>query len=83
MELSLQEELAARAIGTEAVKYLCQEETLQKITAEVNSQALRTLEKIREILNDDSLSDPECFHRIEAVVNALESSGIDTTRHDW
>ena len=62
MELTVQEELAAQAIGQEA---------------------MRALEGIRRILNDDALDDPECFQRIASILTALEESGIFTTRHDW
>ena len=38
--------------------------------------ASRALLKIRDILADDTLSDPECFHRIEAIVSLMEDLGI-------
>lgn len=82
-ELTAQEELAAQAIGLEAMRYLKQEETVKRIAAETNSRAMRALEGIRRILNDDSLEDPECFQRIESILTALEDYGIFTTRHDW
>ena len=42
------------------------------------------LGRIREILADDSLDDPECFQRIEKIVCELESIGVDCgTRHDF
>ncbi|WP_297982956.1 hypothetical protein [uncultured Oscillibacter sp.] len=56
---------------------------MRKLVSETISRALRTPEKIRKILNDDSLNAPACFHRVEAVVKILESNGIETTRHDW
>ena len=44
----------------------------------------RTLWKIREILADDTLEDPECFQRIEAIVSLLEDMGISCGgRHDF
>ena len=44
-------------------------------------QALR---KIRDILADDTLDDPACFARIEAIVSLLEDLGIDCgERHDF
>lgn len=82
-ELTAQEELAAEAIGLEVMRYLKREETVKRIAAEANSKAMRALEGIREILNDDSLEDPECFQRIESILTALEDAGIFTTRHDW
>lgn len=82
-ELTAQEELAAEAIGLEVMRYLKQEETVKKIAAETESKAMRALEGIRRILNDDGLEDPECFQRIKSILSALEDAGIFTTRHDW
>lgn len=46
--------------------------------------ASRALLKIRDILADDTLSDPECFHRIEAIVSLMEDLGISCGgRHDF
>lgn len=83
MELTAQEELAARVIGIETMKYLRQEEVLKKIILATDSEALRALEKIRCILEDEALDDPQRFRQIEAVVNVLETSGIGTVCHDW
>lgn len=83
MELTAQEELAAQAIGLEAMRHLKQEETVKRIAAETESKAMRALEGIRCILNDDALDDMECYQRIAAILAALEESGIFTTRHDW
>jgi len=50
------------------------------------SEALcyQALCRIRAILDEDSLSDGECFERIEAIVMALENIGMDGgSRHDF
>jgi len=83
MELSIEEEFAARAIGKEALKYLKQTWTPERLHREAESRAVKALEEIRRVLNDDVLDDPECFQRIEAILNAMESNGIYSTRHDW
>ena len=82
-ELTALEELEARAIGLEAMRYLKQGETVKRIAAETDSRAMRALEKIRSVLNDDSLEDPECFQRIEAILTALEDYGVFPSRHDF
>ena len=82
MELTVQEELAAQAIGQEAMRYLKQEETVRRIAAETESKAMRALEGIRRILNDDALDDPECFQKIEKILTVLESNWLGSTRHD-
>ena len=50
----------------------------------LESKAIETLGRIRAILADDALDDPECFDRIERIVCELESIGIDCgARHDF
>ena len=40
--------------------------------------------QIRDILTDTTLSDPECFDRIEKIVCVLEELGSDAgSRHDF
>ena len=39
--------------------------------------------EIKAILDDDTLEDPECFHRIDAMVGAFGAKGLYTPRHDW
>lgn len=57
---------------------------LPETAARLESGAIETLGRIRSILADDSLDDPECFRRIEAIVCELESVGIDCgARHDF
>ncbi len=83
MELSCYEELAAQTIGHEVLKYVKEAEIFKGLELKTESKALQVLEEIRCVLNDTSLDDPECFHRIEAIVNTMETNGIHTTRHDW
>ena len=46
--------------------------------------ASRALRNIQKILADDTLDDPECFHRIEAIVSLLEDMGLFCGgRHDF
>ena len=46
--------------------------------------ASRALRSIQEILGDDTLDDPKCFHRIEAIVSLLEDMGLSCGgRHDF
>ena len=49
----------------------------------VSDASSRALRKIRDILADDTLDDPACFARIEAIVSLLEELGINCGRgHD-
>ena len=50
----------------------------------VAMQCYQTLCKIREIVQDSTLDNKECFERIERIVCALEEIGADGgTRHDF
>ena len=47
----------------------------------VSDASSRALLKIRDILADDTLDDPACFARIEAIVSLLEDLGIGCGDH--
>ena len=49
----------------------------------VESACYQTLRKIRAVLDDDTLNDAACFQKMEAIVGALESIGIRSSRHDF
>lgn len=50
----------------------------------VESICYQALKKIKAIIEDDSLDDPECFMKIEQIVCALENIGSSGgTRHDF
>jgi len=49
----------------------------------VDGTCYRALKTIRAILDNDSLDDPTCFKKIEAVVTLLGEYGIFTSRHDF
>jgi len=50
----------------------------------IEMQCYQVLERIKAIIKDDSLEDPECFDRIEEIVCALEDIGINCGgRHDF
>lgn len=82
MGLSFKDELYARAIGWKVLDYLRHEHP-GEVAGEIEGAALRILEKIQIILNDETLDDPECFHRIELIVKTFYANGLSTNRHDW
>lgn len=44
----------------------------------------QTIEKIYQIVSDETLEDPECFRKIEEIVCAFEELGIGGGgRHDY
>ena len=77
-----------REILTEALSWQRAEVTFPDLhldaRALVELKCCQALEKIRDIVQDDSLSDPACFEKIEAIVTALEEAGSGGgNRHDW
>ena len=45
--------------------------TPAQLLAAMDSAALETLQAIRDILEDDTLEDPECVQRIDAIFSAF------------
>ena len=41
------------------------------------------MQKIREILEDDSLTDADCFEKIEQILCIFEEHCIGVSRHDF
>lgn len=83
MNDSVFDELFAYLIGREGLKYFKNEEHLSRLIQNVELDALRTLDQIKLILNDETLNDPECFQKIEAIVEIFHKNGLSTFRHDW
>jgi len=82
MGLNIEEEFAAQAIGAEALKYLKEAWTPEKLALAAEGRAVKALEDIRRVLDDRALDDPACFHQIQAILNVLEEHDIYSTRHD-
>ena len=50
----------------------------------VESHCYQVLQKIKAIIEDDTLEDVECFMKIEEIINALEEIGsTGGNRHDF
>ena len=50
----------------------------------IEGECFRAIQKIKDILADDTLEDPECFYKIEEIICALEEIGSDGgNRHDF
>ena len=79
---SISEALFTQAIGADVVNYIrgCDPNAFAK---PMETEAIRLLEKIRQILNDPDLDDSTCFLRIDAIVSAFWQSGIPVDRHDF
>lgn len=62
------------------VKIVLDRETVEQI----NWDCFSALSRIRALLADNSMDDPECFERIERIVCEMESLGLDCGgRHDY
>jgi hypothetical protein len=50
----------------------------------VEQECYKALKKIKAIIEDDSLDDPECFQKIEEIVCTFEDLGSGgSLRHDF
>jgi hypothetical protein len=84
MSLPIAESLYAQILGWELLNHLKDEESnFSRRIDEIDSRALRILEEVRAILNDDTLDDPECLERIDRIVSLYYKNDIDTSRHNW
>ena len=43
---------------------------------------MRVLSEIKQVLDDPSLDDPECFYRIDSIVDVFYQAGLSTRRHE-
>ena len=65
-------------------KYLSSSNFDETIPEMVERECFKALKKIKEILEDDSLSDEECFLKIEEIVCVFEARGSNAgNRHDF
>ena len=83
IKMDLYKEILAQALTYGEVKITFPGEAydLAKI---VEGECYKALEKIKAIIQDNSLSDKECFMKIEEIVDVLESVwGSGGNRHDF
>lgn len=82
MEQDLSRAMYENAIGKLVVDYLESLGTAE-LPSLAESSALKLIAGIKAILDDGALEDPECFQRIDALVDAFHAWNIPTVRHDW
>lgn len=81
--MELYEEIIIHALEKRQISLaaLAQTAYMEKI---VEGVCYRTLRRIKEIVEDDSLTDEACFWKIEEIVMTLEQIGSDGgARHDF
>ena len=76
-------ELCAKAIGEQVMNYV--EALVRDSLADLaEREAVVALCKIKAILDDESLDDPNCALRIDAIVRVFHDAGLSTDRHwEW
>ncbi len=81
MELSV--EILAHLLSQENAQLIFPDLGL-KVKDIIEMKCYQTLCRIREIVQDDTLDDRECFDRIERIICAFEAVGSDGgSRHDF
>mgnify|MGYP000274759265 CR=1 FL=1 len=81
--MELYKEILTKVFATKEVKITFSD--LQIDPKEiVEMQCYRVLQKIKTVIQDDSLTDNECFMKIEEIVGIFETLGSNGgTRHDF
>ena len=74
------ESFYAQSLGRELIKWV-REYDPHLFSLQINTDAVLLLKEIQRILDDETLDDPECFYRIDAIISAFHRAGLDTTRH--
>lgn len=73
MSAPIEDELYARSLGWEVLRYLRQNEhDPQRIGQDAEYSPVRMLEQIRQILDDNTIEDPECLEKIRQMLNELD-----------
>ena len=49
----------------------------------IEKQCYKALLQIKNIVDDENLSDKDCFNKIEEIICALEKNNIFCNRHDF
>ena len=81
MELYKEIFIWALAKGEIKVTFSGVDKTVSEV---IEGRCYQALQRIKAIIQDDSLEDPECFQKIEEVVCELESIGSSGGgRHDF
>lgn len=74
--------LLKQVVGAAVLEYMRKYEP-QSLFLELDSEATKILREIQTILDDETLDDPACFQKIEAIVSVFHDHGLYTYRHDF
>lgn len=81
--MQLEKELLLHLLQNEEIQITFPNLSLD-MTQLLENKCFLALRHIREIIRDDTLSDKDCFDKIERIISVFEALGIDTAgRHDF
>ncbi len=82
--MELFQQILCQVFSQEKIQIVFPELATDHVQQLVEAECYKALRRIREILDDDSLEDRECFEKIEEIVRVFESIGSDGgSRHDF
>lgn len=79
-ETDVLEALYAQTLGREVLTYIKGSDP-HLLNQQVCSKAVELLAEIKEILDDCTLDDSDCFQKIEAIVQVFQNGGLTVDRH--
>ena len=80
--MELFKELLAKLVQEEKIQVVFPQ--ISDINKTIESACYVALSQIKEIINNDNISDKECFIKIEEIISVLQKNGIDFgNRHDF
>lgn len=77
----INESIYAKIIGENILEYV-KDYDLHDLARQVDSEAIRILREIQNILNDKHLDDAACYSLIDGIVDIFLRNGLSTTRHN-
>lgn len=81
--MQLYQEILAAVLAKEEVQITFPNLNIN-LTEMIESESYQALQKIKAVITDDSLTDSECFMKIEEIINIFETLGSGGgTRHDF
>ena len=81
--MQLYQEILAAALAKEELQITFPNLKLNT-TEIIESESYHALQKIKAVVHDDSLTDSECFMKIEDIINIYETLGSGGgNRHDF
>ena len=79
--MELWRELLINGLLNQNYEFKCINDNILKEILEIESY--KVLYKIKQIIEDESLIDEDCFMRIEEIISTLEENNVFCNRHDF